>query len=68
MFELIKVGFRRGPQTFIHLCQERIQQSPLQSSALFALRQSRVDLMFFKQKSIKNSDVPRIKLPINYNI
>ena len=33
-----KVGFRRGPQTFIRCCQERIQQSPLQYSAFFALK------------------------------
>ena len=33
-----KVGFLRGPQTFIRCCQERIQQSPLQYSAFFALK------------------------------
>ena len=40
--------FRRGPQTFIQRFQESIQQSSLQYSALFALRQSRVVLMTFQ--------------------
>ena len=39
-----EIGLRRGPQTFIQCCQEKIQQSPLQYSALFALGQSRMDL------------------------
>ena len=38
-------GLRIGPQTFIQCCQEKIQQSPLQYSVLFALGQSHMDLM-----------------------
>ena len=35
-------------RSFIQCCQERIQQSPLQHSEFFALRQLRVDLMTFQ--------------------
>ena len=43
-----EVCFRRGLQTFIQRFQESIQQSSLQYSALFALRQLRVVLMTFR--------------------
>ena len=39
-----------------------IQQFPLQYSALFASRQSRVDL-----NRLKLADVPGFRLPFNYN-
>ena len=45
LLEWSKVGFRRGPQTFIQCCRERIQQSPLEFSAFFALRTWFVDLI-----------------------
>ena len=47
-FNSSEAGFQRGPQTFIHCVEEKIQQSPLQYSAVFASRQSRVDLMTFQ--------------------
>ena len=45
LLEWSKVGFRRGSQTFIRCCRERIQQSPLEFSAIFALRTWFVDLI-----------------------
>ena len=48
MLELIKSWFFKSQQTFIQCCQERIQQSPLQFSALFDLRLLWVDLMTFQ--------------------
>ena len=48
MLELIKSWFLKSEQTFIQCCQERIQQSSLQFSALFALRPLWVDLMTFQ--------------------
>ena len=41
-------GFWRGVQTFIQCCREKIQQSPLEYSVLFPLRQLRMDLMTFQ--------------------
>ena len=45
-----KFFFRRGPQTFIQSCRERIEQSSLKYrySAFFVLRQSRVHLITFQ--------------------
>ena len=48
MLELIKSWFLKSEQTFIQCCQEGIQQSSLQFSALFALRPLWVDLMTFQ--------------------
>ena len=48
ILELIKSWFLKSQQTFIQCCQERIHQSPLQFSALFALRLLWVDLMTFQ--------------------
>ena len=48
-------------------CQERIQQTLLQYSALFALRQSHVDLMFQTMHK-KCTEVSEIRLLFNISI
>ena len=48
LLKLMRSWFQRGLQTFIQYCQDKIQQSPLQYSAMFALTQLRMDLMTFQ--------------------
>ena len=47
-FQTNQTGSWFPESSFIQCCQERIQQSPLQYSEFFALRQLRVDLMTFQ--------------------
>ena len=71
MLELIGRWIWRGPQKFIQCYQEKIQQPPLQHSALFALRQLCMYLMTFQIITIgilKYADISGIRLLFNYNV
>ena len=61
----LEFGFRRGPQPFIESCKERIQQSPLQYFALFALKQSRAEFDACSNNQLK---CDRNRFPFDYNL
>ena len=68
--KLIRSFLSERSATFIQCYQEKIQQSPLQYSALFALRQSHMELMTFQtiNKNMRTSQELDLKKPLKITV